>query len=218
MKKLTNILILIVIILIVHVIASKIKGQDPFAMFKKEKITTIENQEVVPMTNSKIGAVIKTTRGDININFFPNAAPITVTNMVTLAKNGYYDGIKFHRVIADFMIQGGDPTGTGAGGPGYNFQDEFNNGHSFSKAGILAMANAGPRTNGSQFFITHTETSWLNNKHTIFGEVVFPEDQKVVDSIKQGDVINTIEITGDATELLKNNAEFVAKIEKAIKK
>ncbi|MGL6064402.1 MAG: peptidylprolyl isomerase [Fusobacteriaceae bacterium] len=170
------------------------------------------------MTNSKIGAIIKTSKGDININLFLDAAPITVTNMVVLATNAYYDGIKFHRVIADFMIQGGDPTGTGAGGPGYNFQDEFNNGHSFSKPGILAMANAGPGTNGSQFFITHVETSWLNNKHTIFGEVVSPEDQKIVNAIAQGDIINTIEITGDATELLKNNAEFVAKIEKAIKK
>ncbi|MGL4980654.1 MAG: peptidylprolyl isomerase [Fusobacteriaceae bacterium] len=165
-----------------------------------------------------LGAIMKTTKGDIHIKFFPEIAPMTVTNMVTLAKNGFYDGIKFHRVIADFMIQGGDPTGTGSGGPGYDFKDEFNRDYKFTKPGILAMANAGPGTNGSQFFITHIPTDWLNNKHTIFGEVVSSADQDVVNLIKQGDVINTIEITGDVEEFMTANAELVSKIKGMMKK
>ncbi len=166
---------------------------------------------------SKIKAIIKTSKGDINIEFFPQVAPMTVVNMVTLAQAGFYDGIKFHRVIPDFMIQGGDPTGTGAGGPGYKFKDECSPEYKFDKPGILAMANAGKGTNGSQFFITHVETPWLNGNHTIFGKVVSDEDQKVVDSIKQGDVITTIEIVGDVSKLQADNAEFVDKIKSQIK-
>lgn len=109
------------------------------------------------MKNLDLRVTIKTNKGDIHIKTFPHIAPMTVLNMVVLAQSGYYDGIKFHRVIPDFMVQGGDPTGTGAGGPGYNFKDEFSPEYTFNKPGILAMANAGPGTNGSQFFITHVQ-------------------------------------------------------------
>ena len=176
------------------------------------------NKEDKKMSDVSITAVIKTNKGEINLVLFPEKAPVTVANFVNLAKNNYYDGIKFHRVIEDFMVQGGDPTGTGAGGPGYNFKDEFKAEVVFNKPGILAMANAGPGTNGSQFFITHVETPWLNHKHTIFGEVVSSEDQKIVDLIQQGDIISTIEVVGDATELLEANKEIVTQIEEAIKK
>ncbi len=163
--------------------------------------------------NVVLNAKIKTTKGDINLKLFPEVAPMTVTNFVYLSKKGYYNGLKFHRVIPDFMIQGGDPTGTGAGGPGYQFGDEFKEGVVFDRKGLLAMANAGPNTNGSQFFITHVPTDWLNYKHTIFGEVLSPEDQKVVDSIAQGDIIETIEITGDVDAFLATQAELVKNID-----
>ena len=117
-------------------------------------------------------AVIETDLGNIVLRLFANESPITVNNFVFLAQEGYYDGVMFHRVIHDFMVQGGDPTGTGSGGPGYMFGDEVNNGLKFDKPGLLAMANAGPRTNGSQFFITHVPTPHLTGNHTIFGEVI----------------------------------------------
>lgn len=211
-NRITNILILIIILLILHFVV----GRKKINQFKRKENKI--NQEAVKMENLNVGAIIKTSKGDIHIKFFPEVAPMTVTNMIALAKVGYYDGIKFHRVIPDFMIQGGDPTGTGAGGPGYNFKDEFKEGVVFDKPGILAMANAGPGTNGSQFFITHVETSWLNYKHTIFGEVVSEEDQKIVNSIKQGDIINTIEITGNVDEILKVNADLIAEIQQIVKK
>ena len=117
-------------------------------------------------------AVIETDLGNIVLRLFANESPITVNNFVFLAQEGYYDGVMFHRVIHDFMVQGGDPTGTGSGGPGYMFGDEVNNGLKFDKPGLLAMANAGPGTNGSQFFITHVPTPHLTGNHTIFGEVI----------------------------------------------
>ncbi len=150
-----------------------------------------------------------TTKGDINITLFDEEAPLTVSSFLFLVNKGFYNGIKFHRVIPNFMIQGGDPLGNGTGGPGavgvksfpfqgkdvsYPYADEFKSGKVFIKAGILAMANAGPGTNGSQFFITHVPTPHLNNKHTIFGEVVSSADQSVVDKIAQGDKITAIEI------------------------
>lgn len=162
-------------------------------------------------------AVIKTNKGDIKLNLFPEVAPITVINFITLAKKGYYNGLKFHRVINDFMIQGGDPTGTGTGGPGYQFGDEFKQGVTFDKKGILAMANAGPNTNGSQFFITHVPTEWLNYKHTIFGEVVSEEDQKIVDLIKQNDVMEEVLILGDAEKLFSENSEFYTQLRNFLK-
>jgi peptidyl-prolyl cis-trans isomerase B (cyclophilin B) len=153
------------------------------------------------MTETKLKATMHTTKGDIRLNLFPDKAPLTVLNFVNLSKRGFYDGLTFHRVIPNFMIQGGDPTGNGTGGPGYKFKDEFSPDLKHSKPGILSMANAGPGTNGSQFFITHVPTPWLDGKHTIFGEVVGPEDQKVVNSIVVGDKINSITIEGDYTKL-----------------
>ncbi len=145
-------------------------------------------------------AVLETEKGTIVLNLFYKETPMTVANFVGLAEgtldaaNGkpFYDGLKFHRVIADFMIQGGDPKGNGTGGPGYKFADEFVEGYVFDKPGKLAMANSGANTNGSQFFITHVPTDWLNYKHTIFGEVV--DGQKIVDSVAQGDTIKSLKI------------------------
>lgn len=153
------------------------------------------------MSYQPLLATIKTSKGDIRLNLFPDKAPLTVLNFVNLSKRGFYDGLTFHRVIADFMIQGGCPMGTGTGGPGYRFKDEFSPDLKHSKPGMLSMANAGPGTNGSQFFITHVPTPWLDNKHSIFGEVVEAKDQQVVDKISQGDIINSITIEGDYTAL-----------------
>lgn len=151
---------------------------------------------------SDLKAVISTSKGDINLNLFADKTPVTVANFVNLAQRGFYDGLNFHRVIPDFMIQGGCPLGTGTGGPGYKFEDEFNNALKHDKPGILSMANAGPSTNGSQFFITHEETPWLDGNHTVFGCVVSADDQKVVNDVKQGDTIKSISIEGDTSALL----------------
>jgi len=145
-----------------------------------------------------------TARGTIRVELAADKAPLTVANFVNLAQRGFYDGLNFHRVINDFMIQGGCPEGSGRGGPGYTFPDEFVAGLRHSKPGILSMANAGPRTNGSQFFITHVPTPWLDGKHTVFGEVLSADDQKVVDAIRGGDKIGSISIKGDATELMES--------------
>lgn len=141
-----------------------------------------------------IDIIIHTRKGDINLTMYATKAPKTVTNFLELAKAGYYDGLVFHRVIPDFMIQGGCPDGRGTGGPGYNFADEFHPDLTHDGPGVLSMANAGPGTNGSQFFITHTETAWLDGKHTVFGKVKSEADQAVVDDIRMGDDIISIEI------------------------
>ncbi len=133
---------------------------------------------------------IQTERGNITIEMFEDEAPNTVANMISLIEKGYYDGLNFHRVIPDFMIQGGCPHGTGTGGPGYDFDDECTPDRRHDSAGVLSMANAGPGTNGSQFFITHVPTPYLDGKHTVFGKVT--EGQEVVDEIKQGDVMQTV--------------------------
>jgi cyclophilin family peptidyl-prolyl cis-trans isomerase len=130
-------------------------------------------------------ATIKTDKGDIVIDLFASKTPNTVNNFVFLARQGFYDGTIFHRVIANFMVQGGDPTGTGMGGPGYKFKDEFDPSLKHNKPGILSMANAGPGTNGSQFFITHVPTPWLDGKHSVFGEV--KEGMDVVNAIPPRD-------------------------------
>ena len=143
-----------------------------------------------------------TNKGEININLLPEKSPVTVASFVNLVNNGYYNGLKFHRVIEDFMAQGGDPTGTGMGGPGYRFEDEVDNGLDFSVPGKLAMANAGPGTNGSQFFITTVPTEWLNGNHTIFGEVVSESDLEVVKLLSNNDVMERVEIEGDVKEIL----------------
>lgn len=141
-------------------------------------------------------ATVETDRGTIEIELFPQYAPKTVNNFVFLAKDGYYDGVSFHRVIANFMIQGGDPTGTGRGGPGYKFEDEFKGNPMRHETGSLSMANAGPGTNGSQFFITHAPQPHLDGKHTVFGKVV--KGQDVVNAIRQGDKMNKVTISEKA--------------------
>jgi len=142
-------------------------------------------------------AHIETNKGKIKIKLFDKEAPLTVANFINLSKRGYYNDLSFHRVIDNFMIQGGCPLGTGTGGPGYDFEDEFNPSLTHDKAGVLSMANAGPGTNGSQFFITHLETPWLDNNHTVFGEVLDKDDLDIVNQIVQGDKLISIEIVGD---------------------
>ena len=144
-------------------------------------------------------AILKTNKGNINLELYHEKAPLTVANFVNLSKRSYYDGLIFHRVIPDFMIQGGCPQGIGTGGPGYQFKDEFHSSLRHDSAGILSMANSGPGTNGSQFFITHNETPWLDNNHTVFGSVINDADQAVVDSIEQNDIIESILIEGDCS-------------------
>lgn len=169
--------------------------------------------------NDKIGknsltAEFETTRGTIKVTLFPQQAPLTVLNFVNLTKRGYYDGLTFHRVIENFMIQGGDPTGTGTGGPGYQFKDEFSADLKHDKPGILSMANAGPATNGSQFFITHVPTPWLDRKHTVFGAVTSGQD--VVDAIQKGDRMTKVAIKGDTTALENANAGQLASWNKTL--
>ena len=141
-------------------------------------------------------AHINTNKGTIKLKLFHQETPITIANFINLANRGYYDNLNFHRVIDDFMIQGGCPHGTGIGGPGYQFADEFHPDLKHDKAGKLSMANSGPGTNGSQFFITHLATPWLDNNHTVFGEVIDDNSQDIVNKIEQGDQINTINIIG----------------------
>jgi len=159
--------------------------------------------EIMKAEGTNLQVSMKTNKGVIVIDLIPDKAPLTVANFVNLSLRKYYDGLTFHRVIANFMIQGGDPTGTGRGGPGYKFKDECVPELKFDKPGYLAMANAGPNTNGSQFFITHVPTPHLNGKHTIFG--VVKEGQDVVNAIRQGDKIESIEIKGDYTALFDAN-------------
>lgn len=159
---------------------------------------------------TQLTATFETNKGNIHVKLFSEEAPLTVGNFVNLAKRGYYNGLTFHRVIANFMIQGGCPLGTGTGGPGYKFEDEFSPKLRHNKPGILSMANAGRATNGSQFFITHVPTDWLDDKHAVFGEVLGADDQKVVNAIRQGDKIVTITIEGDDSGLMAKIQERVA--------
>jgi peptidyl-prolyl cis-trans isomerase B (cyclophilin B) len=152
-------------------------------------------------------ATFDTDRGPIKVELYPDKAPLTVASFVNLARRGFYDGLNFHRVIPDFMVQGGCPEGSGRGGPGYKFEDEANNGVGHER-GVLSMANAGPNTNGSQFFITHVATPWLDGKHTVFGKVV--EGLDVVDKVAQGDLIKSVRIEGDADAVLAAKADRVA--------
>lgn len=185
-----------------------------------KKIVKSPVKKIATIKEDGIFATINTNKGAIVLELDFQKTPITVANFISLAqgKNDFvtdkklkgkpfFDGLKFHRVISDFMIQGGDPQGTGAGGPGYSFKDEFIPELKFDKGGILAMANSGPKTNGSQFFITHKDTPWLNGKHTIFGHVV--EGMTVVDSIAQDDVIKNIIITQKGSLAKKFKAEQV---------
>ncbi len=155
-------------------------------------------------------ATIKTSKGDIRLTLFAEKTPLTVANFANLARRGFYDGLNFHRVIGDFMIQGGCPLGTGTGSPGYRFEDEFDVTLRHDQPGRLSMANSGPGTNGSQFFITHVPTPHLDDNHSIFGEVVDGGDQAVVNAVAQGDTIETITIEGDVEALFEQVSDRLA--------
>ena len=188
-------------------------------------IMTTSCNENGPNLKDGLYADFETDRGNIIVELYPDKAALTVMNFVGLAegdldfadrKGNFYDGLTFHRVIEDFMIQGGDPQGTGSGGPGYKFPDEADNGLVFNEPGKLAMANSGPDTNGSQFFITHVPTDWLNGKHTIFGSVV--QGQDIVDSIEQGDTIKKLKIirVGSEASAYKADTEAFKEIERGL--
>jgi len=163
-----------------------------------------------------ITVTLRTTKGPIHIRMHDDKTPLTVANFVNLARRGYYDGLTFHRVINDFMVQGGCPEGSGRGGPGYRFGDEFDPSLRHDKPGVLSMANAGPGTNGSQFFITHGATPWLDGKHSVFGEVISPEDMAVVNQIRQDDIIEKVEVEGDVDALLAAQAFQVGEWNKVL--
>jgi peptidyl-prolyl cis-trans isomerase B (cyclophilin B) len=176
------------------------------------------NLQAADTTNpvSDINIILHTSKGDIEGTIFASKVPMTAANFLNLAKKGYYNGLTFHRVIPDFMIQGGDPTGTGSGGPGYRFGDEFNPALKHSKPGIFSMANAGPGTNGSQFFITHVPTPHLDGRHSVFGEVT--KGQDVVNKIEKGDKITSIDIKDSTDDLFKAQSENLEKWNSALKK
>ena len=148
-----------------------------------------ENPPVLTIDEDRVYLVkLETTKGEVQLELYPEHAPKTVNNFVFLVKEAFYDGISFHRVIDNFMVQGGDPTGSGMGGPGYKFEDELSGNPLKHGSKVISMANSGPNTNGSQFFITHLPQPHLDGKHTVFGKVIQGED--VIDSIQQGDLIN----------------------------
>lgn len=161
-----------------------------------------------------LSVVMTTSRGEIRLDLHEEEAPVTVASFVNLARRGFYDGLVFHRVIPDFMIQGGCPLGAGTGGPGYRFEDECSPDLLHDGPGVLSMANAGPGTNGSQFFITHVPTAWLDGKHTVFGRVA--SGQEVVDAIRQGDEMEKVEIAGDPSALFEAQKERIAAWNRAL--
>lgn len=160
-------------------------------------------------TGGRVLAEMQTSKGTIHLELFPEEAPVTVSNFANLVQRGFYDGLQFHRVIPDFMVQGGCPQGAGTGGPGYRFEDECSPQRRHDRPGILSMANAGPGTNGSQFFITHVETPWLDGRHTVFGAILSADDQAVVDAIVQGDTIDKVTVSG-AEALLADQSARIA--------
>jgi peptidyl-prolyl cis-trans isomerase B (cyclophilin B) len=155
-----------------------------------------------------IKITVNTSKGAINLTLFPDDAPVTCANFLNLAQRGFYDGLKFHRVISDFMVQGGCPHGTGTGNPGYKFEDECKPYRRHDKPGILSMANSGPNTNGSQFFITHVPTAWLDGKHTVFGETT--EGQDVVNAIRGGDTLESIDVHTSTETLFEAQKDRIA--------
>jgi len=164
---------------------------------------------VEPARVKDVRIIMHTSEGAIEATLLATKTPLTVANFLNLAQRGYYAGLSFHRVIPNFMIQGGDPTGTGRGGPGYRFEDEIHPALRHTRAGLFSMANAGPGTNGSQFFITHTATPWLDGKHTVFGKVT--KGQIVVDTIQQGATIESIEILDSTDALFTQQAHRISK-------
>mgnify|MGYP000034145724 CR=1 FL=1 len=163
-----------------------------------------------------LSATLATSRGPIHLTLEADQAPLTVASFANLVQRGFYDGLLFHRVIPDFMVQGGCPLGTGTGGPGYRFEDECCAELRHDQPGVLSMANAGPGTNGSQFFITHVATPWLNDRHTVFGRVVDAEDMAVVNAIEQGDVIEGIILEGNVDELLAARQDRISEWNKVL--
>jgi peptidyl-prolyl cis-trans isomerase B (cyclophilin B) len=166
---------------------------------------TLRAADSPPVQDIRI--ILHTSKGEIEATLFASKVPMTIANYLNLARQGFYDGLTFHRVISNFMIQGGDPTGTGRGGPGYKFADEFDGSLRHSKPGIFSMANAGPNTNGSQFFITHVPTPHLDGKHSVFGEVT--KGQDVVNQITKGDTIIRIEILDPTDALFQAQASNI---------
>lgn len=167
-------------------------------------------------TTTGLTAIMTTSKGVIRLKLHAQETPYTVANFVNLAKRGYYNNLSFHRVIDNFMVQGGCPIGNGTGGPGYSFADEIVPALKHDRPGILSMANAGPGTNGSQFFITHVPTSWLDGKHTVFGTVWGKEDMAVVNSIEKGDRIVSVRIDGDIKPLMERTKSNVAEWNKIL--
>ena len=182
--------------------------------FSQEPTASSVPNESKPVNDIKI--ILHTNKGDIEGTIFASKVPMTAANFLNLAKKGYYNGITFHRVIANFMIQGGDPTATGSGGPGYKFADEIVPTLKHDKPGIFSMANAGPGTNGSQFFITHVATPHLDGKHTVFGEVT--KGQDVVNKIEKGDKITSIDVLDSTDDLFKEQASNIEKWNGSMKK
>jgi peptidyl-prolyl cis-trans isomerase B (cyclophilin B) len=193
-------------------------GVDAAANPARPSSRAMEEMREMAADLQPIHATVKTNKGDIRLVLYADKAPMTVANFVNLAQHGFYDGLKFHRVIANFMIQGGCPLGTGTGGPGYRFDDELDPDLRHDGPGVLSMANAGPGTNGSQFFITHVGTPWLDGKHSVFGRVEGPADQDIVDAIIQGDTIETVEFGDDTSALLAATARFVDRWNKTLDK
>lgn len=178
-------------------------------------IATSEGKDKKPAAEVKdIRIELETSKGKIEATIYASKVPMTAANFLNLAKRGYYDGLTFHRVIPNFMIQGGDPRGTGTGGPGYRFKDEFDPSLKHDGPGVFSMANAGPGTNGSQFFITHKETSWLNNKHSVFGKV--SKGQNIVNAIAKGDTIKSIKILDSTDALFADQKANLAKWNKIL--
>lgn len=182
----------------------------------EEKKATDNNAAASDESKAKTEAAVKdirielnTSKGTIEAIIFASKVPMTAANYLNLAKRGYYEGLKFHRVIPNFMIQGGDPQGTGRGGPGYRFGDEFDPSLKHDGPGVFSMANAGPGTNGSQFFVTHKETSWLDNRHSVFGKVT--KGQDIVDAIMAGDTIMSIKVLDSTDALFAAEKDNLAK-------
>jgi len=165
-----------------------------------------------------LSATIKTNKGEIKLDLFADQTPVTVANFVNLVQHKFYDRLTFHRVLDEFMIQGGCPSGDGTGGPGYQFENECTDDLKHDKPGILSMANSGADTNGSQFFVTHVPTPWLDGLHTVFGAVASDKDMEVVNSIEQDDGIETITIKGDVKALLKKVSDRVSDWDSALEK
>jgi len=182
--------------------------------YTQESTTTPAAKESKPVNDIKI--ILHTNKGDIEATIFASKVPMTAANYLNLAKKGYYNGITFHRVIPNFMIQGGDPTASGMGGPGYKFTDEFVPSLKHDKPGIFSMANSGPGTNGSQFFITHVPTPHLDGKHSVFGEVT--KGQDVVNKIEKGDKITKIDVLDSTDDLFKAQASNIEKWNGSMKK